>query len=95
MSTFSRAWKPKRRRLVSEAIDGALVACSISLAFLLRFEFTLSANDRRMLASALAIALLAKLATFRLFGLRDLAWRHVGFEDLLRLAMANVAASAP
>ncbi len=37
--------------------------------------------------------LAAKLTIFRAFGLRDLAWRYLGFEDLLRIGGANLAAS--
>ena len=83
----------KYRRLFSEAIDASLVAASIALAFLLRFDFSLGAGERHMLATALGITLAAKLVTFRFFSLRDLAWGHVGFEDLARLTVANVTAS--
>jgi len=83
----------RNRRLVSEAADATLVALALMLAFLLRFEFVLSANNQAMLAAALGLAMVAKLATFRAFGLRDLAWGHVGFEDLTRLAAANATAS--
>ena len=43
---------------------------------------------RRMLAVSLPLAAVAKLGVFRGFGLRDLAWRYLGFSDLLRIAAA-------
>ncbi|MEQ1884620.1 MAG: nucleoside-diphosphate sugar epimerase/dehydratase [Bryobacteraceae bacterium] len=84
----------KYRRALSEAVDAALVAAAVSLAFLLRFEFVVPADARHMWLMGAAICVVAKLITFRFFGLRDLAWGHVGFEDLARLTFANLTASA-
>ncbi|MEI9811412.1 MAG: nucleoside-diphosphate sugar epimerase/dehydratase [Acidobacteriota bacterium] len=46
-----------------------------------------------MLVYALPWVLAIKLLTYRVFGLRHMAWRHIGFEDLLRIVSANAAAS--
>ncbi len=82
------------RRWVSEAIHGALAAAALASGFLLRFEFALDPFYSRMLASSLPVLVGVKLVVFRAFGLRDLAWRYMGFPDLVRMAMANLAASA-
>jgi len=81
------------RRLVSEAIQMGLAAVALVAAFLLRFEFTLEALYTAMLVRALPLLLAVKFPVFRAFGLRDLSWRFLGFEDLIRVACANVVAS--
>jgi FlaA1/EpsC-like NDP-sugar epimerase len=87
-------WIVRRRRSVKEAIGAAMACAAFAAAFLLRFEFAVPAAYLPMLAQALPWAVAVKFAVFRAFGLRHLAWRHVGFEDMLRVAAANLAASA-
>lgn len=84
----------RHRRPAADLLHAALAAAALSAAFLLRFEFTLVPPYAAMLAESLPLALAAKLGVFRLFGLRDLAWRYLGFGDLVRLAVSNLAASA-
>lgn len=84
----------RRRRWTSETIHGALAAAALAASFLLRFEFALDPPYRAMLVEALPVLLAVKLAVFRGFGLRDLGWRYLGFEDLKRMAAANAVASA-
>lgn len=84
----------KHRRFVSEAMQMALAAGALAGAFLLRFEFTLDPLYAHMLARSLPLLLAVKFSVFRAFGLRDLAWRYLGFEDLARIALANMVSSA-
>src|SRR5579862_6339478 len=84
----------QHRRWVSEAIHGVLAACALAAGFLLRFDFTLDPFYAKMLVSSLPVALGVKLAVFRAFGLRDMAWRYPGFPDLVRMGAANLSASA-
>jgi FlaA1/EpsC-like NDP-sugar epimerase len=84
----------RNRRLIVDLIHATLAAVAFAASFLLRFEFTLAPPYTRMLAVSLPLAVAVKLAVFRAFGLRDLAWRYLGFADLLRIAASNVAASA-
>jgi len=83
----------KHRRAVAELLQAALVTLALSVSFLLRFDFRLEAPYPDLLLTALPLVILVKLALFRYFGLRDLAWRFLGFRDLLRMAAANLAAS--
>jgi FlaA1/EpsC-like NDP-sugar epimerase len=83
----------RRRRATSESIHGALAAAALAASFMLRFEFTLESSYQTMLMEALPVMLAVKLVVFRAFGLRDLGWRYLGFEDLKRMAAANVVAS--
>ncbi len=82
------------RRFVSEAVQIALAAAALAGSFLLRFEFTLEPLYAHMLLVSLPVLLPVKFLVFRAFGLRDLAWRYLGFQDLARIAAANAAASA-
>ncbi len=84
----------KNRRFIAELIQLLAAAVALAASFLLRFEFTLEPAYVRMLIRALPLLLAVKLVVFRAFGLRHLAWRHIGFPDLLRIAAANAAASA-
>ncbi len=83
----------KHRREASEIMHAGLAAAALAGAFLLRFEFSLESEYRRMLWLALPFVLAAKTAVFRAFSLRDLSWRFIGFADLSRIAAANVIAS--
>jgi FlaA1/EpsC-like NDP-sugar epimerase len=82
------------RRSMTEVVHGLIVLAALPLAFLLRFDFVLEAPYLRMLLESLPLVLVLKLAVFRAFGLRDLAWRYLGFTDLLRIVLANAAAAA-
>ena len=82
------------RRGIGETIHAVLAAVALAAAFLLRFEFALAPPYRHMLLVALPVLAGVKLVVFRGFGLRDLAWRYLGFADLVRLAAANLAAAA-
>jgi FlaA1/EpsC-like NDP-sugar epimerase len=84
----------EHRRWITEAMHGVLAAAALAAAFLLRFEFTLDPSNTKMLLSALPLLLGVKLAVFRAFGLRHLAWRYIGFPELVRMAMANLAGTA-
>lgn len=83
----------KNRPLIAELIEAGITAMALTASFLLRFEFLVPPDALQMLVQALPLVILIKLAVFRGFGLRHLAWRHIGFEDLLRIAAANLVAS--
>jgi FlaA1/EpsC-like NDP-sugar epimerase len=84
----------KNRRGFVDALQAVAAALALAASFSLRFEFSLGPRYIRMLLESLPLLLAAKLTVFRVFGLRDLAWRYLGFQDLLRIAGANLAASA-
>ena len=83
----------RHRRAARAAFHALVVAAALAAAFLLRFEFTLDAEYRRMLAAALPLAMALKLTVFRGFALRDLPWRFIGLEGVTRTAAANAVAS--
>ncbi|HVO96441.1 MAG TPA: nucleoside-diphosphate sugar epimerase/dehydratase [Bryobacteraceae bacterium] len=84
----------KHRRPASEAMHMGLASLALVSAFLLRFEFTLEPMYLRMLIRSLPLLVAMKFLVFRAFGLRDLSWRFLGFDDLARISLANVVGSA-
>jgi FlaA1/EpsC-like NDP-sugar epimerase len=83
----------KNRRLIAEVMQAVIAAAALVVSFLLRFDTTLGPTYRRMLFESVPLLVAAKIVVFRGFGLRDVAWRDIGFPDLLRIAAANAAAS--
>ncbi|HLI86682.1 MAG TPA: nucleoside-diphosphate sugar epimerase/dehydratase [Bryobacteraceae bacterium] len=72
----------------------ALAAVSLEAAFLLRFEFTLPPDQRRLLELGFFIFVPFKLVAFYFFGLHRAWWRIVGLFDLVRIGLANLSGSA-
>ena len=83
----------RHRRVAAETIHAALIALALAGSFLLRFEFDVTAEYRLLFWEALPLVLVSKAVVFRVFSLRDLAWRYIDVEDLTRLAAANLIAS--
>jgi FlaA1/EpsC-like NDP-sugar epimerase len=82
-----------RRTLVWAAQLG-LFALSAGAAFLVRFDFSLPSSYLRHLAFALPVWVVVKVVVFRWAKLDRGLWRYVSAIDLMRLAIANLAASA-
>ena len=79
--------------IVDRLLHIAIVAGSLVIAFLLRFDFSLSRSDVHGLTAGLLIAIVVKPVVFQFFGFHK-GWRKY-FEtgDLLRIAAGNAAAS--
>ena len=77
------------RRQLTELAHLILTVLALFAAVWLRFEFRPDAAYIAMLWQLTPLALGAKLVTFRLFSLRDLAWKYLSFDDLLRITSAN------
>ncbi len=72
----------------------AVIALSLTLAYLLRFDFSIPTAEIPRLWQALGIALPVKMAAFVLTGLhRRWWWRLVDVVDLYRVLVGNVVAS--
>jgi len=82
-----------RRALVWAAQIG-LFAVSAGAAFLVRFDFSLPSEYLRALGFALPVWVVVKVIAFRMARLDRGLWRYVSAADLVRLAIANLAASA-
>ncbi len=83
-----------KRLLFFFTADFLLIALSLKLSFLLRFDFHLKAEDARQLANALPLFILIKLAAFLVFRLYRMTWRYVGLSDLWNIVNTTVLAEA-
>ena len=81
------------RRVSLALLQAAVVASSLTLAALLRFEFSIPANLRTALSSLILIAVPVKIAVFLLSGLNRPIWRFAAAGDMARLPIASLAAS--
>jgi len=87
----------KRRGLLHKfadrACDAGLIACSLTGAVLLRFDFTIPLVLVPILKKALLVALVIKLPILDFAGIHRRPRRYAGLSDLVRLGLANLAAS--
>jgi FlaA1/EpsC-like NDP-sugar epimerase len=70
-----------------------LFALSGTVAFLLRFEFTLPNRDLVYLTISVAVWVVVKGIIFHLLALDRGGWRYVSIPDIVRLAIGNVSGS--
>lgn len=82
-----------RKFLVLGLIAGAVLA-SLSLAFVLRFDFAVPAEHRQRALPALSLAMITKMLVFYLCGLHRGWWAWTDTRDMLKIVTANVLASA-
>ncbi|MCK5245902.1 hypothetical protein KAR02_03345, partial [Candidatus Bipolaricaulota bacterium] len=83
-----------RSRLVRIAIDGAIIAGAMALAFWLRFEGDVPTHMMLILWRTIVLAIGIKIPM--LFGFRayQISWRHVGLGDLIATATACIVGTA-
>jgi FlaA1/EpsC-like NDP-sugar epimerase len=96
---LQKAWAPAyrvasyNRRIASAFVYSILAVAGFAGAFLLRFEFSVPAAYREMLATTLPVAVLLRLLANYAFGLSTGRWRYVGTSDVQRLVASSVAAT--
>ena len=66
---------------------------SYSVAFLLRFEFSIPPTYTFLLTSTLPFILLIKLVVFYSNGIYKILWAYIGLKDLYKILMASVFAT--
>jgi len=69
-------------------LHASLVALGYWLAFLLRFEFSLSPHEWRLFLLTLPLILVARLGAFGWFQLYEGLWRYVSMRDILAILKA-------
>jgi FlaA1/EpsC-like NDP-sugar epimerase len=93
MNTDSRgAWRHVRRILLA-VVQMALFATSVFFAFQLRFDYKVPDWAQGNFQFAMLTWPVIKLLVFFSFGLSRGWWRYVSLPDIIRLSMANVAAT--
>ncbi|MEM3484814.1 MAG: nucleoside-diphosphate sugar epimerase/dehydratase [Candidatus Methanomethyliaceae archaeon] len=92
MTTFLRSretfWPKGRRGGAFVLADAFIIAGSMCLAFLLRFDGAVPPHYLNMLKMLIPLALGLKLPFFLFFRVYHLSWAYVGLEDLLNVALA-------
>ena len=84
----------RRRRVIVALFHALMIAFALELAFLFRFDLSIPHAERDLLRLGLLIALPLKLTVFQAMRLHRGWWRFAGVPDLVRVAIANVTASA-
>ncbi|HWR50092.1 MAG TPA: nucleoside-diphosphate sugar epimerase/dehydratase [Bryobacteraceae bacterium] len=82
-----------RKLLIATAHLG-IIAGSLTLAFLFRFDGSIPVSESDNLAYGLCVALPVKLLIFGQAGLFRGWWRYSGLPDVMRLLVANAVGSA-
>ncbi len=82
------------RRLLVVGVHLILWALSFSLAFLLRFDFSVPDNYLAIAYKSLGVLLIARLVCFAGFGLFSGMWRYTGSRDLVALMKAATLSTA-
>ncbi len=82
-----------RTRLAICLIQCLLFALSGTIAFLLRFEFSLPDRDLLDMAFALPVWIVLKGVIFHVLDLDRAGWRYVSIPDIVRLLLGNVSGS--
>lgn len=80
----------RRERTAFFLADLAVVALSLYLAFLLRFDGAIPPQHLDMLMWTIPLALVMKIPLFVLFRLYSFRWRHVGLAELYNTVLACV-----
>ena len=89
VSILSKNSKKSRNKIKFVIVDAAFICISILLAFLLRYDFTLSQNSITALKQFAPIVLFVKLITFSIYGMYRGMWRYTSMSDLVNIVKAS------
>lgn len=93
MITFKNnlfAPSPIKRFLFFFSFDILIVLCSLYLSFLLRFDFAIPDEFKRMFIRSLPLFLAIKLCLFILFRMYKITWIYIGIKDFSNLVSAVI-----
>src|ERR1051326_9354998 len=71
----------------------ATISISLTVAFWIRFEFSLRTPECALLVGSLILVVPIKMVVFLVGGLHKGWWRYAGLADVARICMVNIAAS--
>lgn len=74
--------------------DAAIIAASLYLAFLLRFDFAIPDGYLRIFLRTLPFFLFVKLGAFALFRMYKVTWRYVGLNELSNIILAMLVSES-
>lgn len=93
---FSRLLNPThfKKVIFFLLVDLSIIAFSLYLSFLLRFDFSLSTEYLNLILKSLPIFIFVKLIVFAGFRLYKMTWRYVGIADLCNIVNAHLVANS-
>src|SRR3954469_25945040 len=80
-------------RTLSAFLFAILAAASVTGAFLLRFEYSIPAEESTHLWKGICVAIAVRVLVFRIAGCDRGGWRYAGLPDIRKLFFANIAGS--
>ena len=83
-----------KRHLFFFLSDILIIAASLYLSFLLRFDFVLDNQKRQLILEALPFFIIIKLSVFGFFKLYRIAWRYVGLTDLYNIVSSVIVSQS-
>ncbi|MEZ5401933.1 MAG: nucleoside-diphosphate sugar epimerase/dehydratase [Bryobacteraceae bacterium] len=87
-------WARYNRQIAIFCFVASMMALSLFLAFLVRFDFALPPEEIDHLKQAVWIALIAKMTAFYVCGRGSATWRYSGIFDAHRILLGQVVGSA-
>jgi len=87
------SWHQLRRAVPFVLADAGIIALSVYLAFLLRFDASLSARYVPVLVRVLLVSLAIKLPTLLLLGMYRFSWSYVGLSEIVNTGIACIGGS--
>ncbi|NOZ79988.1 MAG: polysaccharide biosynthesis protein [Acidobacteria bacterium] len=88
------AWTRWTTRWLQFALDLAVLTSAFLAAYLLRFEFVLTADTWERLVAQLPLVLLVQLTAMLAFGVYSFIWRYVGLGELWAFVKASAFSGA-
>lgn len=83
-----------RRFLFFFLSDVLIIASSLYLSFLLRFDFIVNSQYRKLFFEVLPFFIAIKISAFALFRMYRITWRYVGINDLCNIVNALIVANS-
>jgi FlaA1/EpsC-like NDP-sugar epimerase len=83
----------RRNRFFLSMLLGLLSAAAVCSAFLLRFEYTIPADETTHLWKAACLVFAVRVLIFRLLGADHGGWRYASIGDMYKLLLANMVGS--
>src|SRR5687768_6164716 len=80
-------------RTVQVTLDVAILSFAYWLAFLFRFEFSLTPHWVKVVLFTWPYVILMQYAALALFGVPRLSWRYISIGDVLRLLSATMCST--
>ncbi|MBI4654805.1 MAG: polysaccharide biosynthesis protein [Nitrospirae bacterium] len=77
-----------KRSIFFILLDILIIILSLYFSFLLRFEFALADEYKRLIVTSLPFFIIIKVATFLVFRMYRITWRYVGLRDLSNIVRA-------